>query len=179
MVFSAQFISFVFAALLNVLCSSWIEEMVALNHKVMRILLAATAQLFHYCPWLLTFACLMLRSKEIWAPFLRCKDSFQYFYKAPRVCTWPQESLLPDSYPKADKPKQMKSNHPKLPVVFKSISLWGSSLSYFFWKRDGPNERKVTLQILYPWKQFFLRTLTPRDKIKQFPVLRNTVKTVI
>lgn len=131
--------SYLLSLLFSVLCSSWTEETVALNHKAMRILLAATAQLFHYCPWLLTFACPMLQFKEIWAPFLRCKDRFQYFIKAQQVCPWPQESLVPDSYPKADKPKRMKSNHPKLPVVFKSISLWVSSISNFFWKRDGPN----------------------------------------
>lgn len=138
MVFSAWLIPTVFTAFLYVLCSSWSEGTLALNHRVMGILLAATAQLFHFCPWLsLTFPCPMLRSKEIWAPFLKCKadnysDRFQHFYKTQQVCTWPQVSLVPDSNPKADKPKWMRSKHQKSPIVFKSISLWVSSINYSF-----------------------------------------------
>ena len=154
MVFSAPFIPSVFAALFNVLCSSWIEETVSLNHKVMRILLAATAQLFHYCPWLLTFACPMLQSEEIWAPFLRCKDRFQYFYEAQQVCPWPQESLVPDSYPKADKPKWMKSDHPKLPVV--KYFLMSQFHKLLLFKERWPKLTKSHASDSLPSKAIFL-----------------------
>lgn len=153
MVLGALSVPTAFAAHFSVLCSSWTHELQSDENPSWLLLLS---YFMAYYPCLsLTFAGPMFHPQRNLSSF--SKGAKPLLRQIPALWQGSTglhiasgESLL-DSYPKEDKPKEMRPNHWKLPIVFKVISLWVSSIKYFFRKRDGPSKKSV-LQIFNPKK---------------------------